>query len=78
MSTTIPTAITTEQRRAVCRALGLPAALVFDLRLHARDGVHVSLYVLDREGRKVAHGEQPLTATVHIPLAEEVITRDAA
>lgn len=73
--TAIPTAITTDQRRAVCRVLGLPAALVLDLRMHARNGVHASLYVLDREGRKIAHGEQPLTATVHIPLAEEVTTR---
>ncbi|MFE4203946.1 MULTISPECIES: hypothetical protein [Streptomyces] len=73
--TAIPTTITLDQRRAVCRALGLPPALVFDVRLDARDGVHASLYVLDREGRRIHHGEQPLTATVRIPLAEEVTTR---
>ncbi|MFI8817467.1 MULTISPECIES: hypothetical protein [unclassified Streptomyces] len=72
--TTIPTEVTLDQRRAACRALGLPPAMVADLRLHARGGVHVALYVLDREGRRIQHGEQPLTATVHIPTAEEVTT----
>lgn len=73
--TTIPTEVTLDQRRAACRALGLPPAMVADLRLHARSGVHASLYVLDREGRRIAHGEQLLTAAVHIPFAEEVTTR---
>ncbi|WP_329219233.1 hypothetical protein [Streptomyces microflavus] len=70
--TTIPTEVTLDQRRAACRALGLPPAMVADLRLHARDGVRASLYVLDREGRRIAHGEQLLTATVNIPFSEEV------
>ncbi|WP_032769816.1 hypothetical protein [Streptomyces sp. CNS654] len=69
--TTIPTEVTLDQRRAACRALGLPPAMVADLRL-AREGVRASLYVLDREGRRIAHGEQLLTAAVHIPAAEEV------
>ncbi|MGZ9931956.1 hypothetical protein ACXNSR_19015 [Streptomyces sp. NC-S4] len=73
--TAIPTAITLDQRRAACRALGLPPALVYDVRMHARDGVDACLYVLDREGRRIHHGEQPLTATVHIPLFQEVTTR---
>ncbi|MFD3790787.1 hypothetical protein [Streptomyces cyaneofuscatus] len=72
--TTIPTEVTLDQRRAACRALGLPPAMVATLQLHARDGVRASLYVLDREGRRIAHGEQPLTAAVHIPAAEEVTT----
>ncbi|MFJ2909366.1 hypothetical protein ACIO8F_08010 [Streptomyces sp. NPDC087228] len=72
--TTIPTEVTLDQRRAACRALGLPPAMVADLRLHARDGVRAHLYVLDREGRRIQHGEQPLTAAVHIPAAEEVTT----
>ncbi|MCI4045469.1 hypothetical protein [Streptomyces sp. TRM75563] len=71
--TTIPTEVTLDQRRAACRALGLPPAMVADLRL-AREGVRASLYVLDREGRRIQHGEQPLTAAVHIPTAEEVTT----
>ncbi|MGP3687380.1 hypothetical protein ACTVZO_22205 [Streptomyces sp. IBSNAI002] len=73
--TAIPTAITVDQRRAVCRVLGLPAAQVYDLHVHAREGVRASLFVLDREGRKMLHGEEPFTATVHIPLAEEVTAR---
>lgn len=72
--TTIPTAVTLDQTRAACRALGLPPAMVADLRMHARDGVRASLYVLDREGRRIQHGEQPLTAAIVIPLAEEVTT----
>lgn len=77
-STAIPTVITVDQRRALCRVLGLPAAQVYELHVHAREGVRASLYVLDREGRKMLHGEEPLTATVHIPLAEEVTTRGTA
>ncbi|GAA3237225.1 hypothetical protein [Streptomyces lavendulae] len=75
MSTAIPTELTVEQRRAICRVLGLPAAQVHELHVHAREGVRASLYVLDREGRRIVHGEQPLTAAVRIPLAEEVTAR---
>jgi hypothetical protein len=70
--TKIPTHITTEQRRAAVRALGLPPALVQQLTVHQGDGVTAALYVLDREGRRIQHGEQPLTAAVQIPFAEEV------
>lgn len=72
--TTIPTEVTLDQRRAACRALGLPPAMVADLRVTAADGVRASLYVLDREGRRIQHGAAPLTAAVEIPSAEEVTT----
>lgn len=72
--TTVPTQVTHEQRRDACRALGLPPGMVADLRLHPREGVRASLYVLDREGRRIAHGDQSLTADVHIPFAQGVTT----
>lgn len=75
--TSIPTQITTDQRRAVCRALGLPAAQVLDLHVH-REGVSAALFVLDREGRRITHGDEPLTSVVHIPIAEEVSSLAAA
>lgn len=71
--TAIPTEVTLDQRRAACRSLGLPPAMVADLRL-TREGVRADLYVLDREGRRIRHGEQLLTAAVRIPFAEEVTT----
>ncbi|MFH9295632.1 hypothetical protein [Streptomyces sp. NPDC017520] len=71
--TSLPTHITTDQRRAALRALGLPPALVQKVTLHQHDGMHAALYVLDREGRRIQHGDQALTATVRIP-AEGVIT----
>ncbi|MFB9593717.1 hypothetical protein [Streptomyces racemochromogenes] len=67
--TSIPTQITTEQRRAACRALGFPAALVHDLRVH-RAGVRANVFVLDRESRRIAHGDAPLTAAVDIPFLD--------
>ncbi|MFI6860177.1 hypothetical protein ACIBKZ_09725 [Streptomyces sp. NPDC050421] len=70
--TSIPTEVTLDQRRAACRALGLPPAMVADLHMHASDGVRADLYVLDREGRRIQHGAAPLTATVQIPPAQEV------
>ncbi|MER7726399.1 hypothetical protein [Streptomyces sp. NPDC096323] len=69
--TTIPTSVTLDQRRAACRALGLPPALVQSLTVRG-DGATAALYVLDREGRRISHSGAPLTATVSIPLAEEV------
>ncbi|MGW7197231.1 hypothetical protein [Streptomyces chryseus] len=76
--TDIPTAITREQQRAACRALGLPPSLVRELRIDATSGVRASLTVRDREGRAIAHGSEPLLATVHIPYAQEVTTRGTA
>jgi hypothetical protein len=65
--TTIPDALTVEQGREVCRVLGLPPSLVREVRVTVGEGAHASLYLRDREGRRILHGEQPLTTTVHIP-----------
>ncbi|AFU62142.1 hypothetical protein SV1_2 [Streptomyces phage SV1] len=72
--TSLPTHITTEQRRTALRALGLPPALVQTVTVHQGDGVTAALYVLDREGRRIQHGDRTLTADVSIPAAEEVNT----
>lgn len=69
--TAIPAAVTIEQRRAACRALGLPSALVRELRVTLA-GVDAVLLVRDREGRTITHGTDALTTTVHIPCGEEV------
>ncbi|APD18534.1 hypothetical protein SEA_PICARD_2 [Streptomyces phage Picard] len=72
--TSLPTHITTDQRRTALRALGLPPALVQSVTVDQGDGVTASLYVLDREGRRIRHGDEVLTADVRIPAAEEVNT----
>ncbi|MEU0039962.1 hypothetical protein [Streptomyces sp. NPDC006333] len=68
--TAIPAALTIEQGRAVCRILGLPPSLVREVRVTPLDGVEATLFLRDREGRYILHGEQPLTTTVHIPFTE--------
>ncbi|MFG2650951.1 hypothetical protein [Streptomyces sp. NPDC048436] len=67
--TEIPTAITTDQRRAACQALGLPPSLVNELTLDA-EGLRASLLVRDREGRIITHGRAALTTTVRMPFTE--------
>ncbi|WP_399088004.1 hypothetical protein ACGH2B_12450 [Streptomyces sp. BBFR2] len=68
--TAIPAVITNEQKQAAARALGIPVSLVYEVTLHATDGVRAELFLRDREGRVVAHGGEPLTATVRIPYGE--------
>jgi hypothetical protein len=75
--TDIPVALSTEQVRTVCRALGLPPSLVRSVHLDVDDGVRALLYVRDREGRRITHGDDVLTTTVHIPF-EEASTRGTA
>ena len=69
--TSIPTRITLDQRRTVAQTLGLPMALLRDVHVHATEGVTATLLVRDREGRIIAHGDGPLTTTVHIPNGDE-------
>ncbi|MFD4371507.1 hypothetical protein ACFWPY_07935 [Streptomyces sp. NPDC058527] len=69
--TTIPTRVSLDQRRAVARTLGLPAALLRTVTVDADQGVTATLFVKDREGRTIRHGDGPLTTTVHIPCGDE-------
>jgi hypothetical protein len=79
--TTIPAALTIEQGRDACRALGLPPHLVREIRVTPGEGAHATLFLRDREGRHVLHDDEPLTTTVHIPFTEfgqEVSARGTA
>lgn len=52
-------------------------SLVRSVHLDADEGVHALLYVRDREGRRITHGDDVLTTTVHIPF-EEASSRGTA
>ncbi|MFF3353372.1 hypothetical protein ACFYWN_12105 [Streptomyces sp. NPDC002917] len=79
--TTIPAALSKEQARAVFstvfRTLGFPPSLVHSVHLDVDDGVRALLYVRDREGRRINHGDDVLTTTIHIPF-EEASSRGTA
>ncbi|MEW2573640.1 hypothetical protein [Streptomyces sp. NPDC047070] len=68
--TALPATITHEQKQAAARALGIPVSLLREVTVHATDGVRAELFLRDREGRIVSHGDEPLTTTVHIPYGE--------
>ncbi|MFI5993155.1 hypothetical protein ACIBAC_15135 [Streptomyces sp. NPDC051362] len=68
--TAIPAALSIEQGRNVCRALGLPPSLVREVRVTPGEGAEATLFMRDREGRRIQHGDDLLTATVRIPFID--------
>ncbi|MCO6747855.1 MULTISPECIES: hypothetical protein [Streptomyces] len=75
--TTLPTSVTHDQIREVARALKIAPHLVREARV-THEGAHVTLYLRDREGRVIQHGDGPLTTAVHLPVHREEVSSHAA
>ncbi|MET8399585.1 hypothetical protein [Streptomyces sp900116325] len=65
-----PQRITRAQALAALDALGIPHT-VTELRLDASTGADVTLYARNADGRAIAHGDRPVTVSLHIPFGEE-------
>lgn len=73
----VPETVTIAQLQAAAAALGLPLGCLRSYSVSLRE-VSAEVYVLDADGRKIVHGNDCVTTTLHLSVVHEGVPDAAA